>query len=108
MINKLVMDTLKPSNIPVSILKYSGSATTYITFVEYLQQSEGFSEDDEELIGHYIQLSLYTKVDNTVLAKEIKDLLKAVGFKRQNEYDLYESDTGYYNHVFRFFYLETI
>lgn len=107
-INKLIIDTLKPLNIPVSLLKYSGTATTYIVFQEYLQQSEGFSEDDEELTGHYIQLNLFTKGDNTSLVKQIKDSLKVVGLKRTGEYDIYESETGYYNHIFRFFYLEQI
>lgn len=107
-INKLIIDTLKPLNVPVSLLKYSGNNTTYIVFQEYLQQGEGFSEDDEELIGHYIQLNLFSKGDNTNLVKQIKELLKNVGFKRLNEYDFYESETSYYDHVFRFFYLEQI
>mgnify|MGYP007062995591 CR=1 len=38
-INKLIIDTLKPLNIPTVFIKYTGSATTYITFVEYLCES---------------------------------------------------------------------
>jgi hypothetical protein len=108
MINKLIIDSLKPLNIPVSLLKYTGSSDEYIVFQEYLQQSEGFSEDDEELTGHYIQLNLFTKGDNTSLVQQTKELLNNSGFKRQNEYDLFDNETGFYNHVFRYFYLEQI
>ena len=75
-------------------------------FNKYLQQGEGYSEDDEELTGHYIQLNLFSKNDNTTLVKQLKELLISANFKRLNEYEFYESDTCYYNHVFRFFYLE--
>lgn len=105
-INKLIIDTLKPLNIPTAFVKYTGSATTYITFVEYLQQGQDFSEDDEEMTGHYVQLNVFSKGNYNIIVEQIKELLSAEGFKRLNEYDLYESDTGYYNHVIRFFYLE--
>ena len=47
MINKLIIDTLKPLKIPVSFQKHNGKAQTYITFHEYLESGEGY-EDDEE------------------------------------------------------------
>lgn len=107
-INKLIIDTLEPLAIDIEPLEYGGKNTTYITFVEYLQQGEGFSEDDEELTGHYIQMNLVTRTSNIALVKQIKDLLKTVGFKRTGEYDIYDSETSNYNHVFRFFYLEEV
>jgi len=106
--NDLIINTLSSLNIPVKLLNYTGKATTYIVFQEYLNQGETFSEDEEDSTGHYIQLSLYNLEDNPTLIKQIKDLLKSVEFKRQTERDLYETESGYHNHVFRFFYLEQI
>ncbi|SHH59324.1 hypothetical protein [Clostridium grantii] len=106
MINKLIRDTLKPLNIPVHFQKYSGKAKIYITFHEYFQSGEYFEEDEETYTGHYIQVDVWTKEDYTILVKSIKDLLKNVGFKRLDETDLYEEDTGLYHKGLRFFYLE--
>ncbi|MCT4543488.1 MAG: hypothetical protein N4A63_08100 [Vallitalea sp.] len=104
--NKLIIDTLKPLNVPVSLLKYSGKSNTYITFQEYAQIGDSFSEDIEEITGHYIQLNVFSKIDYSSLVEQVKELLGNVGFKRKNEFDLFESDTGYFNHVIRFFYAE--
>ena len=108
MINATIMNSLKPLNVPVSLLKYSGTNTTYIVFQEYLGQGETFSEDEEETTGHYILINLFTKGDNTSLVEQIKVCMKNNGFKRQNEHDSYEADTAYFNHVFHFFYSENI
>lgn len=107
-LNKLIIDTLKPLNIPVSFQIYAGTATTYITFIEYLQQGEFFSEDDEELTGHYVQVDVWSKSDYTSIVKQVKELLENVGFKRTNEVDLYESDTKFFHKGIRFFYLEGV
>lgn len=105
-INKLIIETLKPLDIPVKKLKYIGDAETYIVFQEYLQQGEGFSEDNEEITGHYIQVNIFSKTDYTSLVKDVKARLINVGFKRQNEYEIYENNTGFYNKIIRFKYNE--
>lgn len=105
-INKLIIETLKSLNIPVAFQIYKGSNNVYITFFEYLQQGEDFSEDEEENIGHYIQLDLWSESDYTDLVKQVKSLMKDAGFKRTSENGLYESDTGIHHYVIRFFYLE--
>jgi len=107
-INKLILDTLKPLNVHIARLKYTGSDNTYIVFQEYLEQGEGFSEDEEEITGHYIQVNIFSKTDYTSLVKEVKTRLISVGFKRQSEYEIYENDTGFYNRILRFYYEEEI
>lgn len=106
MINKLIINTLKPLSVPVCFQKYTGKANTYITFHEYIESGEFFEEDEEVFTGHYIQVDVWSKDDYTVLAKSIKDLLQTVGFKRLDEADLYEKDTDLYHKGIRFFYLE--
>lgn len=107
-INKLIIDTLQPLNIPVQFSTYSGTKTTYITFSPYLTQGEGYSEDEEELVGHYIQLNVFSKTDYTDIVIQANQLLKSIDFKKTNEIDLYESDTKFFHKGIRFFYLENL
>lgn len=107
MINKQIIDTLKPLGVPVGFQKYSGTESTYITFHEYLQSGEEFEEDDEAFTGHYVQVDIWSKADYTTLAGNIKVLLKAADFKRLDEADLYEPDTGIYHKGLKFYYLES-
>ncbi|MFR1708874.1 MAG: hypothetical protein ACLSV2_08235 [Clostridium sp.] len=105
MINKLIIDTLKPLNIPVSFQRYSGKADTYITFHEYFTSGEEYEDDEEALTAHYIQVDVWSKVDYTDLVKSIKELMLKAGFKRLNEADLYEEDTKIYHKGLKFYYL---
>lgn len=106
MINKLIIDTLKPLNIPVSFQKYTGKVETYITFHEYLSSGEEYEDDEESFTGHYVQVDLWSKSDYTNIVETIKELLIKVGFKRLNEIDLYEEDTKIYHKGLKFYYLE--
>lgn len=107
MINKLILDTLKPLGVPVGFQKYSGTESTYITFHEYLQTAEEFEEDEEAFTAHYVQVDIWAKVDYAALAGNIKTLLIATGFKRLDEADFYEPDTGLYHKGLKFYYLES-
>ena len=104
--NKLILETLSPLGIPVAFQKYSGSASTYITFHEYLETGEHYEDDLETFTGHYIQLDVWSKDDYSSLVKNIKSELQTIGFKRLDEADLYEPDTSLYHKGLRFFYLE--
>ncbi|PRR84526.1 hypothetical protein [Clostridium vincentii] len=106
MINKLIIDALKPLNIPVAFQRYSGKAQIYITFYEYLATGEEYEDDEEALTAHYIQVDLWSKVDYIDVVKTIKELLLNAGFKRLNEIDLYEEDTKIYHKGLKFYYLE--
>lgn len=106
MINKLIIDALKPLNIPVVFQKYSGKAETYITFHEYLASGEEFEDDEEYLTAHYVQVDVWSKSDYTDLVAKVKKLLIDAGFKRLNEIDLCEEDTKMYHKGLKFYYLE--
>lgn len=106
MINKLIIDTLKPLKIPVASQKYSGKEETYITFHEYLTAGEEYEDDEEALTAHYIQVDVWSKSDYTDVVKNVKELLLKAGFKRLNEIDLYEEDTKIYHKGLKFYYLE--
>lgn len=106
MINKIIVDALKPLNIPVSFQKYTGKAENYITFHEYLAAGEEYEDDEESLTAHYVQVDVWSKSDYTDLVKKVKELLIRVGFKRLNEIDLYEEDTKIFHKGLKFYYLE--
>ena len=106
MINKLVLDALKPLAVPVSFQKYSGKADKYITFHEYFSGGEEFEDDNEALTSHYIQVDIWSKNDYAETVNQVKQLLHAKGFKRLDEVDLYEEDTGIYHKGLKFYYLE--
>lgn len=106
MINKLIMDTLKPLKIPVAFQNYSGKLENYITFHEYLAVGEEYDDDEEALTAHYIQVDVWSKSDYTDIVKNIKEVLLKAGFKRLNEIDLYEEDTKIYHKGLKFYYLE--
>lgn len=106
MINKIIIDTLKPLKVPVSFQKYSGKSKEYITFHEYSVNGEEYEDDVEAMTGHYIQVDIWSKEDYTELVSKVKNLLINHGFKRLNEEDLYENDTEIYHKGIRFYFLE--
>lgn len=108
MMNKIIIDTLKPLKIPVAFQRYNGKADTYITFHEYLASGEEYEDDEETLTAHYIQVDIWSKKDYIDIVKNIKRLLLKVGFKRLNEVDLYEEDTKIYHKGLKFYYLEEV
>jgi hypothetical protein len=104
-INNLIIEALKPLNVPVSFQKYNGKENTYITFFNYLEQGEQYADNEEKATGYYIQIDLWSKNDYTELVDNIKDYMKAAGFIRTSAADLFESDTKIYHKAMRFFYL---
>jgi len=106
MINKLIVDTLKNLNIPVSFQKYSGDSDKYITFHKYFTDGAGYEDDEEMLTEHFIQIDVWSKSDYTSIVIEVRKLLIERGFKRLNEADLYENDTKIYHKAMQFYFLE--
>lgn len=99
---KLVKDTLTPAGVPVEFMKYSGTATTYITFFFYNEQGEDWAENEETATGYSLQVDIWSLSDYTVLEGQVKSLMQAAGFIRTAAIDLYESDTKVYHRAIRF------
>lgn len=105
-IHSLIINTLRPIGVPISLQVYEGTEETYMTFFEYLQQGEQFSDDNEQATGHYIQIDIWSKGNYNKIIKKTKELLKEKNFVRKYETELYESDTKIYHKVMRFFFIE--
>ena len=104
-INKLIIDTLSSFNLPIRYRRYSGNATSYITFFELNNLDDEFSNDEEECEVHSLQIDFFTKNDPNNIKKEIKKALKT-NFSEVTFQDLFESDTKYYHICFRCYYYE--
>lgn len=101
--NKLIIDTLSPLNIPVSFQTYSGVSNQYITFFFYGDKGELYEDDKEASTGYYVQIDIWSKGSYTNLVKEVKRLMTEAGFiKRPSGPELYEDDTKIYHKPLRF------
>lgn len=105
MINKLIMDTLKPLNLPVANLRYAGTASTYITFFTYNEQGEAWAENKEIATGFYMQVDVWSNGDFTALVEQAKTLLEGAGLSRTYATEMFEVDTKIYHKVLRFVYV---
>ncbi|MBU3216649.1 hypothetical protein [Clostridium estertheticum] len=107
-INDFIEETLKTINIPIRFQIYDEDETTYITYLQYLGQNEKFSEDVEEIKGHYVQINVFSLGDYTDIVTQVELLMKDADFKKTNETDLYEEKTHYFHKGLRYFYAEDL
>lgn len=86
--------------IPVSFMKYNGTAETYITY-QSIDTTNTLSCDNE-IIAYidYYDFDIYSKNDYFEIVREVKKILKANGFMWQpsmSSSDMFEDDTGYHH-----------
>lgn len=103
--NKLIVDTLKPLNVPVSFATYNQTVDTYVVFLEYNQMSAMQADDDEYRTVHYFQVDIFSKGNYGTLTKQVKSLMKQAGFKRMFESETYEEDMKKFRKILRFSYI---
>jgi len=103
--NKLIVDTLKPLNVPIAFQKYSGTASTYITFFIYNEQGEAWADDAEIQTGYYVQVDVWSKSDYTTVVNDVITAMQNEGFIRTYASDLYESAANIYHKAIRFNYM---
>lgn len=101
--NKLIINTLKPLNIPVKPSKHTGKEEPYIEFSKIIEQGSYFGDDEELETTYLYQLNLFGKGNLNSLEKEIVRLMKQAGFIRVANWDgPFENDTKLYHKIFRF------
>lgn len=105
-INKLIIDTLAPLNVPVEFHSYNGDEPTYITFFEYNQRGALHGDDKELKTALFLQVDVFSKSDYTTLVEEVKHLLGEIGFTRSSEHGNYNEVTGFYQKAISFNYVE--
>lgn len=107
-IHNLIKTTLEPTKVTTSLLTYTGTATTYITYFEYNQRGSLYLEDDEETTTHSIQVDIWSKGNYLTLVEQVKNLMKQAGFTRNSEAEFFEEDTKFFHKVLRFYYEENL
>lgn len=107
----LVSEALSSLNVDVIEGWYDKELNkTHITVHEYLDQENGFQDDEASELEHNIQLDIWSKdsLEAYNLKKQVRKLLKENGFKYESGQDFYEVETGIYHKALRFTYLEDI
>ena len=102
---ELIINTLKPLNVPVSFAVYNLTADTYIVFLEYDQRGSLHADDEEIKTQRLYQVDVFSKWNYDQLVKDLKNLLKEVGFRRTHEDETYEDEMKRYRKIIRFSYI---
>ena len=101
-LNQLVVTTLAPIGVPVAYQTYTGSEDPYITFFTYLEQPEQHADDEESVVGQYVQVDLWGKGDLLGLATAVYTQMLLSGFRRKSSADLYEEDLKVHHKAIRY------
>lgn len=99
---ELIYEELRKTGKPVAYQDYKGNEAEYIRFF-YLPQSNFHAEDDEVYKTIFVQVDWFTPYDPNPIAREIKNIMKQAGFKKNFEHELYEEDTKLFHYVLRFY-----
>ncbi|MDO7487043.1 hypothetical protein Q5O89_16870 [Peribacillus frigoritolerans] len=91
-INSMIITALTPI-APTAFHEYTGTATTYMTFYTYNQRAGLIADDDEKTTVYSVQLDIFGKGNIETVAQQAKQALKALGFARTSEIEMYESTT---------------
>lgn len=107
MINKKIIETLKPLNIPVAYMSTGIQKDKYITFTVYNEKDTDRFDNRNLSETYYIALNYwYKNPGDIVLYKQIKQLLKDNKFRFDGGNDLKDGD--YYGKNLDFIYKEFI
>ncbi len=103
-LNKIIMDTLKPLNVPVASMRYNQTADTYIVFLVYNEAPEMSADDEEIITKYFIQMDVFSSGNFTKLVKDVVKLMKNAGFGRMFASETYDEDMKKFRKILRFDY----
>lgn len=107
MINKIIIDTLKPLNIPVYYMVAGKQTDKFITFAIYNEKDTDRFDNKNLSETYYIALNYWYKNPGDIgLYKQIKQLLKQNGFRFDGSNDLKDGD--YYGKNLDFIYKQFV
>lgn len=99
-VNPLIEGALADIGCPVSPIKYSGKADSYITYYTTSEADEIFADDVAIGAGTDATVDVYSKENFKRLVKEVRKNLKQSGFSiLPSGLELFEPETGYYHVV---------
>lgn len=105
--NEIILEALAPLEYPVLYGWYDESLNkTHITFFQYNELPNDYSEDTNEVLEHYYQIDIWSKTNTEKLKKGVKKAMKKAGFRFTDGSDQFETDTKIYHKAMRFFIAE--
>lgn len=104
--NELIMNALKPLNVPVYPNYYPGKAKTYITFFDYYSDPALNADDVKQRTSYYYQVDVWSETGSVrdQLAEQVEQALVNSGFIWRMGYGDYEPDEKVYHKAMRFYY----
>lgn len=98
--NELIEQIFNNFIVPVSFLRYDGSATAYVTYQQ--ADIDNTLSADDDLINYldYYDFDIYSKGNYFPIIEGVKTILTENGFRwipTRDSGDLYEDDTGYFH-----------
>jgi hypothetical protein len=103
-----IIDALKDVGVPVKFQTYPGSATTYITFFNYLENVESYADNEKASEGYYTQVDVWSSGNYNVLVNSVKTALELAGFSITYITEIYESETKVFHKIIRIFKFEEV
>lgn len=100
-INELIINTLKPLAIPVSVNEgIDMNSESYVTIIPLYDGLDVFADNKPSIEVSEIELAVYSKGNYLKLAKDITALLIDAGFTITNrKYLEYEKDTKLHHYI---------
>lgn len=92
-------------SIPVSFLRYTGTATTYITYMLTNTDNSLSAEDEIQNYVDYYDFDIYSKGNYLKIIDEVINKMTQAGFIWQpsrSSGDMHEDDTGYFHRTLCF------
>lgn len=109
-INELILDTLKPLNVPVYFNARKEESLPIVLFNVTGQRGYDFWDDEEQVVVYKVSINIFSKGNFVGIKNEILKLMKQAGFIRTDVPScLYEEDIEVYNQpIFFNYYKENL
>jgi len=105
MIHDEILQGLSGLGVDVEFLEYSGTAETYITFLQIDDRPTVHADDTEVFSTYYYQFNLYSKTDYKELLSQLKEALFLLGGTRLGGELDSKTEDGYYRRTVRYQFL---
>lgn len=104
--NQIIMNALKPLNVPVYPNHYPGSAKTYITFFDYYSDPALNADDVKQRTAYYYQVDVWSETGSVrdQLAEQVEQALVNSGFIWRSAFGNYDVENNVYQKAMRFYY----
>lgn len=97
-INPIIERAFENYNVPISYMKYTGKANTYLTYYTWKELPDDFSDDDNDIEIAYGTIDIFSKSNFKEILTDVKRILKDNGFLVTDVgSEMYEEDTQFYH-----------